>query len=154
MRGSVPAGTRSTTGCYAEAGAEPLAHQGAQGVEAVAVARGVLRAHQQLVHRLAARHDDAELAPEAVDGTQGVLDGARIDVLAPHDDHVVEAAVEAPGQARVRPAAGAGLVHPPRAIARHQPDHGLGGPLEVSVHGRALGAVGQGRKVSGSHTWV
>src|SRR2546425_562170 len=88
----------------AEPRAQPLPHaRGERGAGRVGgVARRVLRAHEQLVHRLAARDDHPELAAESLDGAQGVLDGAGVDVLAAHDEHVVDAAVEAPGQARVR----------------------------------------------------
>src|SRR2546421_8401875 len=46
------------------------------------------------ISRASARVDHAELAPEALDRTQRVLDRARIDVLAAHDEHVVEPTVE------------------------------------------------------------
>jgi hypothetical protein len=101
VRGMVPWGTISTMGCTPETRAQPLAHADAQGLEGGRLRQvgGGLRAHEQLVHGLPPRHDHPELAAEAFDGAQGVLDGARIDVLSAHDDHVIEAPVEPVGKA-------------------------------------------------------
>src|SRR4051812_15613113 len=49
----------------------------------------VLHLHQELVHPLLARDDDAELAAESRHRAQRFLDGAGIDVLAADDEHVV-----------------------------------------------------------------
>src|SRR5205823_4227004 len=97
----------------------------------------VLRADQQLVHRPGARDDDAELAAEAWDRPQGVLDRARIDVLSAHDEHVVDAPVEPARQARVGAAAGTWLVGPRGFVAGDEPDHRLRGAVEVRVDRRA-----------------
>src|SRR5262245_45252848 len=81
----------------AQPGPQPLAHRALEGLPGliIGVGRRELGADQQLIHRLPAGDDDAKLAAEALDGAERVLDRARVDVLAPHDEHVVEPPVDA-----------------------------------------------------------
>src|SRR5438093_7449605 len=139
-------------GVDAEARAEPLGHRGAElRLEpGVGVTRRVLGADQELVHRLAARDDDPKLAAEPVDRAQRVLDRARVDILAPDDEHIVDPPVEPVRQSRIRPPARARLVRPAGEVAGDEADHRLRAALEVRVHGRALGAERERR--SEEHT--
>src|SRR5919106_1156081 len=113
------------------------------------VPRRVLGPDEQLVHRLPAGDDDPELAAKAVSGPQRVLDGIRVDVFAPDDEHVVEASIEPLRQPRVRAPARARRVRPAGQVAGHQPGHRLGGTPEGRVHRRALLPVGHRLEVLG-----
>src|SRR6185436_17546698 len=91
--------------------------------------------------RLAPLDDDPELTAEARDGPQRILDAARVDVLPPHHQHVVEAPVDAGRQPGIGTPARTRLVRPARPVTGDQTDHGLGRALEVRVDRRPLAAV-------------
>ena len=81
------------------------------------------------------------LAAVALDLVERGVDLARIHVLAADGEHVVDAAEDSVWQARISPPARVRLVGPLREIAGDQPDHGLGGALELRIDGRAALAV-------------
>src|SRR3989304_6241074 len=116
----------------------PPPRAGGEGAGARADLGPELGLDHQLVHRLRPADDDPVLLAAAARCPQDFLHRARIDVLAAHDEHVVHAPVDSPRQPRVGAPALAGLVRPGREVPRPEPDHGLGGALQVGVDGNAL----------------
>ena len=113
-----------------------------------APARPLLRLdpHQQRVHRAVAGDDYAVFAGVSVQRVERLVDLARIDVLAAHLEHVVDAPVDAVGQVRIGAPAGARPVLPTGEIAREQADHRLRRALQVGIDRRPAPPVGDARE--------
>src|SRR5205085_1566616 len=95
---------------------------------------GELDLHGQRVHRVVTADDDAVFPAVVGQRRHHVVNGTRVDVLAPHDEHVVYPAVDAPWQYRIGASTGARTRLPFGEVAGQEADHGLAGALEVRVH--------------------
>ena len=119
-------------GRHAAGGLDPVAHDD---LDRAVIRLDLERQHVELGRAL---DQDPVLGPDPGYGPERVLDHVGIDVDATHEQHVVDAAVDAVGEAPVGASARARLRRHAGEVARPEPDHGLRGPLEVRVHRHAF----------------
>src|SRR5690242_13754997 len=99
---------------------QPLPHGVAESLLPfrTSIRRRVLRANQQIIHRLLARDQDLELTSKPLNASERIFNCAGVDVFAPHDEHVIVPTIDTIRKPGISAATRARSVYPTRAVVR------------------------------------